>query len=445
MSGPRNAVRLRFSLATDPDTGRPVATAVDAPGGGAAFEGAAFEGVPAALAHLVAAAAPAPGRGSLGHSRVPGGGGAVLCHVPEGGGTAEVLFVPDGAAGAPVPHPVDLWRPPGWADDERLARFARERADRVVPFLSDVRRLFVSFDGRPLVVAEDEQETVALWIALACRFLHRSGEPANAGALTFTTRAPRPHDAPQQIVGIGPDSPFDRADPRLLRARYRVHDGLGGEGSPPEPDPWVEQVVRSWLRPADERLRLAAERLRGRPHELRGVGLFRMLAGRLPAGGPGDAASLVLLYELVWGRDDPDVAGALELIRSCPPALLAEAQLRPRLAGALVGTGEITDEHCALARELLRVERTLPLDPVPRTTAQLLIAGQDIAAGGPAAEAAERFLRTELNMPHPRVPRAPLAWARRRLRRSETGARLPPPLPGPRRGRRTEWEERPGA
>ncbi|WP_049576090.1 GTPase-associated protein 1-related protein [Streptomyces sp. SBT349] len=429
MNGPPSAVPLRFALAEDPGTGRATARLLPGEGGGPG-------GLPPELASLVASAAPAPGDGSLGYARLPGGGGAVLCHVPADGSPARALFLPDGPegpAGLPAPHPVDLWRSPGWADDERLVDFAGARARRVVPFLSDVARLFVSFDGRPLVVAEEEQETVALWIALASRFLDRFVDTVHAGALTFTTRAPRPFDAPQQIVGIGPDTDFDRGDPDVLLRRFRVHDGLGGEGSPPEPDPWVERAVCAWLVPPPERLRRAAVQLRGRPHELRGVPLFRMLSGRLPEGHPADAADLALLYELVWGGDDPDLAGALELMRACPPRLLAEAGVHPRLARWLTRPGEITDDRCTLARELLRHGGTLPLDRAQRAAAHLLIAGQDITVGGPAAEAAERFLRTELNRRDTPLPPDPLAWARRRLRLRETGTRLPPPLPG--RGR----------
>lgn len=100
--------------------------------------------------------------------------------------------------------------------------------------------------GRPRRPAdrrrEEDPETVAHRIALACASLpeHLARE------LTFVTRADEPHDAPQQIIGIGPDSSFDRHDPLLVQHLYRVHDALGGPGSPALPDPWAELTAALW-------------------------------------------------------------------------------------------------------------------------------------------------------------------------------------------------------
>ncbi|MEU6253658.1 GTPase-associated protein 1-related protein [Streptomyces sp. NPDC047043] len=139
----------------------------------------------------------------------------------------------------------DAFAPDGWFwDDALLMKFASEQGPRIAPFLADVRRLFADPAGRQIVLAERDQETVARWIALACASL-----PAEyARALTFTTGCADPGAAPQQIVGIGPetdDEVFDRHDPSTITHLFRVHDGLGGPGSRPRPDGWA--TVAAWL------------------------------------------------------------------------------------------------------------------------------------------------------------------------------------------------------
>ncbi|GLZ11646.1 hypothetical protein Acsp04_18810 [Actinomadura sp. NBRC 104425] len=205
-----------------------------------------------------------PPAGSLSHTRLPGGGALLYAvHPAEGrtGPRGEHAYLPDGADG---PLPIDLWRSSVGTDggavptersgspfaSETLVRFAKENASRLAPFLADVRRLFASPAGRQIVLVEDDPETVARWIALACACLPES----HARSLTFTTRTAHPHRAPQQIVGIGPDADFDRFDPATVQHRYRVHDGVGGPGSPAATDLWAELAARSWLaglRPAD--------------------------------------------------------------------------------------------------------------------------------------------------------------------------------------------------
>jgi hypothetical protein len=130
----------------------------------------------------------------------------------------------------------EAFAPQGWFwDDALLTKFASEQAPRLAPFLSDVRRLFADPAGRQIVLAERDQETVARWIALACVSL-----PVEyARALTFTTGSADPGAAPHQIIGIGPETDeevFDRYDPSTITHLFRVHDGLGGPGSPPRPD-----------------------------------------------------------------------------------------------------------------------------------------------------------------------------------------------------------------
>lgn len=189
--------------------------------------------------------------GALSFSRLPDGG-RLLCRA--GDGRVQALHLPAGAPEpADGPLPVDAWHTParGRRDTARRAGtasadLARGNATRLVPFLTDVRRLFGSPAGRPLVLAEADPRTVEHWIALACASL----PGPYARALTFVTRTTRPHDAPQQILGIGPEAAFDREDPETLAHLYRVHDGLGGPGSPPgdgRDDWWARLTARLWL------------------------------------------------------------------------------------------------------------------------------------------------------------------------------------------------------
>ncbi|WP_405792992.1 GTPase-associated protein 1-related protein [Streptomyces sp. NBC_01506] len=205
--------------------------------------------------------------GALSCSRLPDGG-SLLCNGRTDGERPgerrqliEAVHLPAGAAGFDPVWPIDTWRSRSWGtpgpagegtellpapeghfDLPMLVRFAQEQASRVAPFLADVCRLWADPAGRQIVIAEEDPETVVRWIALACASLpeHRARE------LTFVTRADEPHDAPQQIVGIGPDSSFDRDDPLLLEHLYRVHDGLGGPGSPHVPDTWAEMSAALW-------------------------------------------------------------------------------------------------------------------------------------------------------------------------------------------------------
>lgn len=239
-----------------------------APAGGASAEAELWEQVEA----LIAVSHPwgsAPGAGdsggSLSYGRLPDGAG-LLCSArtvrgssAHGGRAAErrvdALHLPAGGKGLGDLWPIDAWRSEVWDEDAELPRpaghfdhgmlvsFAREQRGRVAPFLADVRRLFDARAGRQIVLVESEQETVARWIALACASL--TGE--YAGALTFVTRTARPYDAPQQILGIGPESEFDREDPVGLHHLYRVHDGLGGRGSPRAVDPWAEITAWRWI------------------------------------------------------------------------------------------------------------------------------------------------------------------------------------------------------
>jgi hypothetical protein len=128
-------------------------------------------------------------------------------------------------------------------DPDPLVGFARQNRGRLAPFLADVRRLFADPAGRRLVLAEPDEQSVACWVAIACAAL-----PVEyARTLTFTTRAIDPRRVPQQIVGIGPDTEFDRLDAVVREHLFRVYDGLGGPGSPAVPDDgWAELAAQLW-------------------------------------------------------------------------------------------------------------------------------------------------------------------------------------------------------
>ncbi|GAB2717110.1 GTPase-associated protein 1-related protein [Streptomyces bullii] len=247
---------LSYVLRRDPATGTDELTLL----------AAVPEGVPDDLMERIITAthraAPASGA-ALSYTRLPGRhGGGLLCSArPDeewAGLRVDARYAVGDPDGTWPGRPIDAWRPralvrPGhdpFADPDRrwdgalLGKFARDAGRRLAPFLADVRRLFADPAGRQIVVAEHDQETVARWIALACASLPLS----YARALTFTTHTPDPGTAPQQILGIGPDTDpavFDRCDEVTRTHLFRVHDGLGGPGSPRLTDTWAE--VTAWL------------------------------------------------------------------------------------------------------------------------------------------------------------------------------------------------------
>ncbi|MDT0438455.1 MULTISPECIES: GTPase-associated protein 1-related protein [Streptomyces] len=244
---------LSYVLHRDPDTGADRLTpTTEVP-----------DGVPdGPVERVIAATHRGALSAALSHTRLPHrAGGTLLCsarHDEEAAGVrVDARWAPDGD----WPRwPVDSWRPralpggPGtdafapagrlW-DEALLAKFAADRGERLAPFLADVRRLFADPAGRQIVLAEEDQETVARWIALACASL----PVPLARALTFTTAADDPAAAPQQIVGVGPGldtAVFDRFDLVTRTHLFRVHDGLGGPGSPRATDPWAELTAWLW-------------------------------------------------------------------------------------------------------------------------------------------------------------------------------------------------------
>lgn len=218
--------RLSYRLDEEPDTGS--VRLIPAPAGPQEQEKEQTPESPE-LAALVLAVGHRQG---LSRSRLPDGAG-LLCSTVAGP-RVDVAYADSHAE---LPSPLEDVAPEG------LTAFAREHASRVEPFLADVRRLFGERAGRQIVVAEHDPRTVAHWVALACASL----PAAYAASLTFSTWTTEPRRAPQQILGIGPDADFDRFDGPTLDHLYRVHDGVGGQGSTPMPDTWAEVTARQWI------------------------------------------------------------------------------------------------------------------------------------------------------------------------------------------------------
>ncbi|MFI9202104.1 GTPase-associated protein 1-related protein [Streptomyces sp. NPDC053048] len=178
--------------------------------------------------------------------------------LPEGGGLPGGLLpieawespswadrTPDGGIPQPLPSLVPARR----IDKAGLFDFVHSRAERLEPFLTDVRTLFRTPDAQQLLVIERDSAHTAYWIAVASAVLPRD----LADRLTFTTYTRRPMLARQQIVGVFPDADFDYVS-AAAQHRYRVHDCTGGTSSPAraERDPWAAVAARIWLagRPA---------------------------------------------------------------------------------------------------------------------------------------------------------------------------------------------------
>ncbi|MFH8610463.1 GTPase-associated protein 1-related protein [Streptomyces sp. NPDC018029] len=254
--------RLSYRLGHEPDTGTLLLVPADQDGRGQQ----PHENTPDDASALRAVVARVMGAGTeLSYSLLPDGGRLLCAALP--GRRVEALHLSADTPGPGPVWPIDTWRSAGWeadADDtlgagfveselpvpeahfdrELLVAFARARADRVAPFLADVRRLFEDPAGRQIVLVEEDSETVARWIALACASLPEE----YVAALTFTTWTTDPRRAPQQIIGTGPDTVFDRSDDATVEYLYRVHDGTGGPESPPaEPDAWARLTAERWL------------------------------------------------------------------------------------------------------------------------------------------------------------------------------------------------------
>ncbi|GHF37500.1 GTPase-associated protein 1-related protein [Streptomyces morookaense] len=191
--------------------------------------------------------------------RLPGGGGLPGSMLPIQ--AWESPFWADRTPEDGVPDRSAEFTPGRHIDRTGLLEFVRARAERLEPFLTDVRTLFRSPDAPQLLVVERDSVHIAHWIAVASSVL----PPELADRLTFTTYTRRPLLARQQIVGTLPDAD---AGGFASDHRYRVHDCTGGHSSPDreEADPWAAVAARLWLAGRPELVAAAVRSRTGTDH-----------------------------------------------------------------------------------------------------------------------------------------------------------------------------------
>ncbi|WP_431037687.1 GTPase-associated protein 1-related protein [Streptomyces sp. P6-2-1] len=167
--------------------------------------------------------------------------------------------------------PITTWESPGWQrtpptgpvpgpqadlcpgvsfDTGTMTAFARARSARLAAFLTDLRQSLTLPSAPQLVVVEENTLDVVRWIALACVSVPR----AEAGTLTFTTYTRSPRLAPQQILGVLPET---AAELVTEGHRYRLHDPTRPPG--PTTDAWAELAAAVWQEGHPAVLRRAAE------------------------------------------------------------------------------------------------------------------------------------------------------------------------------------------
>jgi len=174
---------------------------------------------------------------------------------------AHALYLPGGPGDLGPVLPIDTWasaswrtRPPAAAilaanrmepgeaiTRETLLAFTRQRHDQLAAVLTDIMNSF-GRRGPQVVLAEDQSDAVAQWIAVACRSLPH----ALARRLTFTTYTRRPYQSSHQVIGITPGADFSFTHTELT-AQYRVHAEPGRSSPWAEPMPWAATAAAIWL------------------------------------------------------------------------------------------------------------------------------------------------------------------------------------------------------
>jgi GTPase-associated protein 1, C-terminal domain/GTPase-associated protein 1, N-terminal domain type 2/GTPase-associated protein 1, middle domain len=206
---------------------------------------------------------------SLSHTLLTGGA-AVLCRAAYTGTDysgrfgnfyAHALYLPGGPGDLGAVLPIDTWESVSWRTQppvagisaapsmepggaitrETLLAFTSQRRGQLAAVLTDIMNSF-GRHGLQVVLAEDQADGVARWIAVACRSLPR----ALARRLTFTTYTRRPYQSSQQVIGIlpGADFSFTHAE---LSVQYRVHAAPERSSPPAEPMSWAATAAAIWL------------------------------------------------------------------------------------------------------------------------------------------------------------------------------------------------------
>jgi GTPase-associated protein 1, N-terminal domain type 2/GTPase-associated protein 1, C-terminal domain/GTPase-associated protein 1, middle domain len=197
-------------------------------------------------------------------------GAAVLCNTTYTGTDysgrfgnfyAHALYLPGGPGDLGSVLPIDTWasafwrtRPPaanlpaaermepGQAiTRDTLLAFTSQRCDQLAAVLTDIINSFGKHEPQ-VILAEDDANTVALWIATACHSLPR----ALARRLTFTTYTRRPQMSSQQVIGIMPGSDFSFTYTELT-SQYRVHAKPGQSSPWADPLAWSATAAAIWL------------------------------------------------------------------------------------------------------------------------------------------------------------------------------------------------------
>ncbi|MEV8017087.1 GTPase-associated protein 1-related protein [Streptomyces sp. NPDC086554] len=123
----------------------------------------------------------------------------------------------------------------------------------------------------------------------------------------------------------------------------------------------------------------AAARLSREPGGPRGAELFAALTELLPGRRVNDADTLWLLWRLVWGGRQPDLADVQRVARACTARLIIDAGFAIQLTGWLRAPERIDAELIELARSLLG--GNVNLRGMERATAELIVLAQDFADG----------------------------------------------------------------
>ncbi|MEU1778552.1 MULTISPECIES: GTPase-associated protein 1-related protein [Streptomyces] len=345
---------------------------------------------------------------------------------------AHAVRLPEGARLPGGLLPIEAWESPSWSDrtpeggapeplagfvparridKQGLLEFVRARAERLEPFLADVRTLFRTPDAQQLLVIERDSAATAYWVAVASAVLPRD----LADRLTFTTYTRHPMLARQQIVGAFPDADFDHVS-ASAQHRYRVHDCTGGPSSPAraERDLWASVAARIWLAgqpalfaeatrrtgvplglgggrgPGDECDRLAALAAReGIPLDSNGrTAAARWARGHAPGDSLDTALRARLLATLAAGGTDrtPEewtVLAALTEEFAAPSCRSAAAPLRRDLRAELVRAADSPDTPLVRFLTLLRLAEALRVEHeavLPVLTARLTAALLDEAS-----------------------------------------------------------------
>ncbi|MFE2213387.1 GTPase-associated protein 1-related protein [Streptomyces canus] len=259
-----------------------------------------------------------------------------------------------------TPPQLEALRPGDRLNRQRLTAFARRRAERLAPFLADVRQLVTEERVPSLIMVEKGAEEVALWVALACAAL-----PARqAAALTFTTYTRRPYLADQRIVGVPADAEFGYATADLGH-QFRVHHCLGGTSSTPRPDPWAAVAARVWLAGRPDLLAHSADEAPFDAEPLAARALYEGVA--LDASGRAEGARWARAHAReqnteFWRRfvttlladdDDPDATGAGAWAADTRTGAGGAPTTGPPDAGTRLGGTPEGDDMASLLPELL--------------------------------------------------------------------------------------------